>query len=69
MRCIVSFTTLFCLTRGIIVVVILGTSCFVEFCGPCMTVVHFKYNVSDFNYTDIISSIQAEVGNPLNICR
>ena len=51
----VSFAMLLFLTRGIFSDCKVGTSCFVEFCGPCTRFVHFEYTVSDLNYTDITS--------------
>ena len=47
----------------------LGTSCLVEFCIPCVTVEHFEYAVSDLNYTNINSITKAEISNPLKISR
>ena len=46
----------------------LGASCLIQFCGPCMTVMRYEYTVSDLNDTNIISLIKEEISNLLKIC-
>ena len=62
---IVRFAMLCVFTHGIFLAAMLGTSCLVQFCGPCMKVMDFEYTVFDLNYTNIISIIKAEISNPL----